>query len=340
MASNGAPITFFDVETTGLSSEDRVVSLGIVHVDDVAALAAGGAKPTVEHLIFNPGRPSHPRARKVHGFSDELLAAQEPFAAHAARLAPYFAHGGLVVAHNASFDSRFIKAAFTESRMKIGKPDFTCTMLEHRRIHGSPSGLDAVLQQMGLPARTGHHGALLDAFHAAQIYCWLQGWPVPQAGDGLTTSPLNLAAGRASAPVAQPRVETPVHSDAFAAALQTLEPLATVMMRIGSADGNLYQTEIEALSLLMHTTLAGMPGRLADHEYQDLLAALIDLPTDDRSLQRAARAIVRNREMREAVAGWVRAITFADGSASEAEHAQIVAVTEALALAKTAILGR
>lgn len=339
MPKGGGPITFFDVETTGLTSEDRVVSLGIVHIPDRAALAAGEARPKLEYLIFNPGRPSHPRARKVHGFADDLLAAQDMFADHAAQLAPYFSHSGPVVAHNVSFDRRFVSAAFAESGTRIGSPDFTCTMLEHRRIHGSPSGLDAVLQQMGRSARTGHHGALLDAFHAAQIYCWLQGWPVPEAGDALATTPLNLRAGRSTPPAAQ--VTAPaLHSDAYAAALQTLEPLATVMVRIASADGNLYQAEIEALSLLMHTTLAGMPGRLADHEYQDLLAALIELPIDDRSLQRSARAIVRSREMREAVAGWVRAITFADGSASEAEHRQIVAVTEALASAKTAILGR
>lgn len=339
MATGGGPITFFDVETTGLSSEDRIVSIGLVHLPDRAALAAGEARPAVEYLIFNPGRPSHPRARQVHGFADDLLAGQDPFAEHAKRLAPYFSHGGPVVAHNVSFDRRFVAAAFAESRTRIGTPDFTCTMLEHRRLHGSPSGLDAVLQQMGRQKRVGNHGALRDAFHAAQIYCWLQGWPIPTPGDALAMSPLNLRAMRGT-PEVVAAAQPAQHSDAFAAALQTLEPLATIMVRIASADGNLYQAEIEALSLLMHTTLAGMPGRLAEHEYQDLLAALIELPIDDRALQRAARAIVRSREMREAVAGWVRAITFADGTASAAEHAQIVAVTEALAAAKVAILQR
>ena len=341
MAGAGA-ITFFDVETTGLSSGDRIVSIGVVHYPSAKSLGDWTARPQLRHLIFNPGRPSDPRARKVHGYADDLLARQDPFSGHAEALHPLFTHNGLLVAHNVSFDKRFVTAAFGDTRWKLRNSSFGCTMLEHRRIHGSPSGLDAVLTQMGLGARTGHHGALADAWLAMAVYCWLNGLPVPDLGEMPTIGPTNLRDGAAPVGKMAPLAATstsaaPRRSDAYAAALETLTPLATVMVRIASADGLLYQAEVEALSLLMYTTLAGMPLRLNDDEYQDLLSALVDLPSDDAALGRAARTIVRSRELRESVAGWVRTMTYADGAASAAEHAQIVAVTAALGAARQAI---
>lgn len=341
MAAASGPITFFDVETTGLSSGDRIVSIGVVHYPSAKSLGDWTASPQLRHLIFNPGRPSDPRARKVHGYADDLLARQDSFSDHAEALHPLFTHNGQLIAHNVSFDKRFVTAAFGDTRWKLRNSSFGCTMLEHRRIHGSPSGLDAVLTQMGLGARTGHHGALADAWLAMAVYCWLHGLPVPDLSQMPVIAPTNLRDGSAPAgkviPIAVPQQSTSRHSDAYAAALETLTPLATVMVRIASADGMLYQAEVEALSLLMYTTLAGMPQRLGDEEYQDLLATLVDLPCDDAALGRAARAIVRSRELRESVAGWVRTMTYADGSASTAEHAQIVAVTAALGAARQAI---
>lgn len=333
------PITFFDVETTGLSSEDRIVSLGVVHFPDVRMLASADAVPRMMHLVFNPGRPSHPRARKVHGYADAVLARQDAFIDHADALLPLFTHGGQLVAHNASFDRRFVTTAFSEAKRQLRQAEFACTMLEHRRIHGSPSGLDAVLTQMGFGARQGHHGALTDAWLAMAIYCWLRGLPVPDPSRMPTEGPANFR-GEGSRPVAiapvvlQTPPAAPRQSAAYLAALDALTPLATVMVRIAAADGLLYKAETEALSLLMHTMLAGMSVRLDDGEHQDLLAALVELPSDDAALRRAADAIVRSRDMRESVAGWVRAITYADGAATPEEHAQIVAVTEAIRAAR------
>jgi len=55
----------FDTETTGVSRADRVVSLAAIPLD--AGLQPSG--PGV-HLVFNPGRPSHPMARATHGLAD------------------------------------------------------------------------------------------------------------------------------------------------------------------------------------------------------------------------------------------------------------------------------
>ena len=77
MDTPSGPITFFDVETTGLTGQDRIVSLGLLYIDDVERLAQGERTADSVHLLFNPGRASHPAASKVHGYRDEVLALQD-----------------------------------------------------------------------------------------------------------------------------------------------------------------------------------------------------------------------------------------------------------------------
>ena len=54
-------LLFVDVETTGLTYDDRVITLGLVELD-VEALRDGADAIRTGHLIFNPGRPSNPFA--------------------------------------------------------------------------------------------------------------------------------------------------------------------------------------------------------------------------------------------------------------------------------------
>ena len=53
-------VLFVDVETTGLHSRDRVVSLGMFELDMVA-LRTGTFSAAGTYLVFDPGRKSHPR---------------------------------------------------------------------------------------------------------------------------------------------------------------------------------------------------------------------------------------------------------------------------------------
>lgn len=125
-------LLFVDVETTGLFSSDRVVSIGLVQLE-TAPLGEGRIRVNYGHWIFDPGRKSHPRAEADHGYSDWLLRHQDPFEALAAELLPFFAESGLVAAHNASFDQRFIAAEFERAGKPIPARPFFCTMQEYRR---------------------------------------------------------------------------------------------------------------------------------------------------------------------------------------------------------------
>jgi DNA polymerase-3 subunit epsilon len=91
-----------DIESTGLSAGDRIVS--------VAASAAGGGAEFYE--LVNPLRPIPRAATRVHGLRDRDVAGAPPWAEVGRRFWAFVrAHGGesvTLVAHNASFDMRFI----------------------------------------------------------------------------------------------------------------------------------------------------------------------------------------------------------------------------------------
>lgn len=337
---DAAPLTFFDVETTGLSSEDRVVSLGIIHVDDVSSFRTGLTTASATHLIFNPGRKSHPRARSVHGYSDAVLALQEPFSKHAPDLRGYFEHAGLAVAHNASFDRRFILKEFELTGRALHGPEFFCTMLEYRRQNEGRSGLDAVLQHIGMPPRTGHHGALADAWYAMAVYRWLHGMAIPTLEALPTHGPLNLrdktvheesVVADKIPEFADKNVSRPTpDARAFAAAVALLSPMATLMMHIAHADGDVHALEVEAISLLMHTTLTGLSHSLTDAQQQDLLSYLVELQPSSEDIEAACLSVVRDANMRNSLSGWVRQVTMADGNPSPAENASILEIADTM----------
>jgi DNA polymerase-3 subunit epsilon len=100
-------VVFVDVETTGVTDHDRVVSLGAVWLS-TASVGNGAFPVSYVHLIFNPGRKCHPAAAKVHGYSDQVLCCQEVFSSRAKFIHEYLSCADLIVAHNAAFDISFV----------------------------------------------------------------------------------------------------------------------------------------------------------------------------------------------------------------------------------------
>ncbi len=178
MANSPDRALFVDVETTGLHGSDRVVSLGAIELD-IPALRNGRFEFRGTYLIFNPGKKSHPQAQAVHGFSDWMLQHQEPFEAQAGELNAMFRSCNRVVAHNASFDQRFISNEFHLAGMPLNCSDFYCTMHAYRLRTGGRAGLDAVMARMGVADRGRRHGAFEDAWRAMMVYLWLHDLPVP-----------------------------------------------------------------------------------------------------------------------------------------------------------------
>lgn len=182
-------ILFVDVETTGLSDDDRVVSFGAVELD-TSTLGSGTWKIEETHLIFDPGVPSHPMALKVHGYDDWTLRHQPPFPFYAHLVKSMISQCDLLVAHNADFDLRFLSRELASARETWPDAKIYCTMQAERR-RGRPAGLDAVCSRIGVPSRGRRHSAFDDAFRAMQVFLHQSG----VSANGLASStkkPSNL----------------------------------------------------------------------------------------------------------------------------------------------------
>ncbi len=183
-------LLFVDVETTGLTYQDRVITLGMVELD-IEALRDGADCVHTHHLIFNPGRPSNPFAAAVHGYDYWTLRFQPDFATHVDYVLAPFEHAGTVVAHNAAFDERFMRGEFSLSGHEIRPARFDCSMRRYKTKYGRSGGLDKVLAHMGHPGRGKVHGALEDAWLCMQVWLWLHDLPAPEAGGDLVHPPSN-----------------------------------------------------------------------------------------------------------------------------------------------------
>ena len=97
-----------DVETTGMDPEvDRVIELGIV----VFAYAAetGQVGSVVGHFdgFEDPGRPIPSEVTAIHGITDEMVNGQQ---LDESAIGELLKGVGIVIAHNAEFDRRFLEA--------------------------------------------------------------------------------------------------------------------------------------------------------------------------------------------------------------------------------------
>lgn len=189
-----AHVVAIDVETTGLSETDRVVSLGMI-LADTGGLRWDQLNIRLNHWIFNPGIPCNPRARHVHGYSDALLAIQETFADNQEDILGLLNGADLVIAHNVAFDIGFLNRELAAiGRPRVVTPSF-CTMREHRHAYpGISAGLEVCASEIGLSRAGGRHAALEDAWLALMIYLHLKGGAFikPFASLGLDPAPRNL----------------------------------------------------------------------------------------------------------------------------------------------------
>jgi DNA polymerase-3 subunit epsilon len=173
-------IVAVDIETTGIHSNDRIVSLGAIWLS-TATLAENSFPVSYIHLIFDPLRKSHPEAERVHGYDDWILRHQEPFWEYAKAIRRFLYSGQLIISHNAEFDLGFInrEMEIAGEAARIKRPTF-CTMLESRRRYGSPANLTAACERIGLRREGRLHGALEDAWLAMMVYLHLEGYQCHQ----------------------------------------------------------------------------------------------------------------------------------------------------------------
>jgi DNA polymerase III subunit epsilon len=162
-----------DTETTGTehAKGDRVIEIGCVEL--LNHIPTGQSY----HVYINPEYPVAEGAFRVHGLSNEFLAAKPVFAAIADEFMDFVGDARLVI-HNAAFDVGFLNAELTRTGHRLfDLNDAVDTLSLARRKHpGAANNLDALCSRYGIDnSRRTKHGALLDAEILAEVYIELIG---------------------------------------------------------------------------------------------------------------------------------------------------------------------
>lgn len=163
--SNANSLIILDFETTGLSPAqgDRAIEIGAVKLVD-------GIVTEEFQQLMNPGRRVSSFIENYTGITNRMLATAPPCDEVMAKFADFIGSDNLV-AHNASFDQRFLDAEF----QRIGhqyKGDFSCSVLLARRVFQSaPSySLGNLVSHLGIESTGGFHRALYDAQMTAKLW--------------------------------------------------------------------------------------------------------------------------------------------------------------------------
>lgn len=116
-----------DLETTGVDAErDRITEIGAVKV-------RGGEVLGELQTLIHPGRAVPPAVTALTGITDGMLAAAPPIGAVLPSLLQ-FLDGAVLVAHNAAFDLRFLRAAVARERGEDLSPTVVDTARLARRL--------------------------------------------------------------------------------------------------------------------------------------------------------------------------------------------------------------
>ena len=166
--SNGKRIyrsVVFDVETTGLSTRlgDRVIEIGAVAIE--------GKRIVDEfHSLIHTTQPIDPFAYAVHGISKDMLDGQ-PTADKVIPKFNKFIKNSILVAHNASFDVRFMQNEFTKHNLKFNSVCF-CTLKLGRNLYPDLESHDllTLYHQFYIKPPGRLHRALEDARATAKIW--------------------------------------------------------------------------------------------------------------------------------------------------------------------------
>lgn len=157
-----------DFETTGLSPEngDRAIEIGAVK------LVNGEVVDTFQALM-NPGRRVDSFIESYTGISNAMLADAEPCAVVMKDFSQFLGNSHLL-AHNASFDKKFLEAEFARIDTTYSGR-FLCSLLLARRIFlTAPNYKLATLINFTNIAENGHyHRALYDAQMTAKLWTTL-----------------------------------------------------------------------------------------------------------------------------------------------------------------------
>lgn len=157
-------MTVFDVETTGLDPKrgHRVIELAGVRVEN------GIVTDKTFHSLINPERDIPWETKQIHHVSDADVA-DSPTIMNVLPNFLEFAHGSVLVAHNAAFDMGFLAVEKEFCWGYLELPECFCTMRLSQAIFPTAfrHNLDALADRLQLPLPTDRHRALPDVLLSA-----------------------------------------------------------------------------------------------------------------------------------------------------------------------------
>jgi DNA polymerase-3 subunit epsilon len=158
--------TVFDTETTGLSPSagDEIVSIGAVRIVNGRLLA----HEVFEQLV-DPGRAMTAEASRITGIDSTILHGQ-PTLAKVLPAFHEFCADTVLIAHNASFDMRFLRLKEEATGVRFMQPVLD-TLLLSAAIHPDFElhSLEAIAARMGVNP-IGRHTALGDAIMTGEVF--------------------------------------------------------------------------------------------------------------------------------------------------------------------------
>jgi DNA polymerase-3 subunit epsilon len=154
-----------DIETTGGSPDrgHRITEIAVVEIRD------GVIEEDFQTLV-NPGREIPPRISALTGITNEMVATA-PFFEDVAEDLFEWLEERVFVAHNVSFDWRFVSAQLGDAIGFVPQTPRLCTVQLARRL--APElprrNLDSVARHFGVPVHS-RHRAYGDAMATARIF--------------------------------------------------------------------------------------------------------------------------------------------------------------------------
>ncbi len=159
-------VAVIDFETTGMSPDmsDRATEVAVV-------LVSNGQIVDRYQSLMNTGAYIPAFITELTGISNAMVRSAPPAAQVMGELAAFVGDVPLV-AHNASFDCKFLDAEWARIGKQRQQP-FACSMLLSRRIYPAAPNhkLGTLVRHLGLPQAARAHRALADAEMTAHLWC-------------------------------------------------------------------------------------------------------------------------------------------------------------------------
>lgn len=158
-------VVVLDFETTGLSPDggDRTIEVGAVLVQDNRIVDRFQS-------LMNPSMRVNSFIEQYTGITNDMLKTAPPAAEVMERFATFIGRHNLV-AHNASFDRRFLDSELKRISL-TREQEFACSMLLSRRLNpDAPShSLEVLVRHKQLSTSGVFHRALADAEMTAHLW--------------------------------------------------------------------------------------------------------------------------------------------------------------------------